>query len=127
MTQCLWRENSNVQNAIAYVREQIPEVYNQTPGYEVKVGSGYERQPLYLINNPRPTANAVVTEVTGNQATLWLGGFDAKALASLENGTVLEVVGATGKVTMRSRDGLVGIGTIEGVVNPGTLLRKPAL
>ncbi|GET38865.1 caspase family protein [Microseira wollei] len=107
LTQALWPENSNVESASAYVREQMPEIYNQTPIYEVKVGSGYERQPLYLINNPRPTANAVVTEVTGNRATLWLGGFDAKGLASLEDGTVLGSVGATGnrggKVTMRSR------------------------
>ena len=109
LTQYLWQENSNVENAIAYVREQIPPIYNQTPRYEVKVGSGYERQPLYLINNPRQTANAVVTEVTGNRANLWLGGFDAQGLASLEAGTVLGSVGATlnrgGKVRMRYASG----------------------
>jgi len=81
-----------------------------------------------LINNPRPTANAVVTEVTGNRATLWLGGFDADGLANLEDGTVLGSVAGRGNpggmVRVRSRDGLVGIGTVEGVVAPGTLLRK---
>ena len=124
LTQYIWQQSSTVDRAIAYVNQQLPDSYNQTPRYEVKVGSGYERQPLYLINNPRTTANAVVTEVTGDRATLWLGGFDEKGLASLENGTMLGIVGATGKVRMRSRDGLVGIGTIEGVVTRGTLLRK---
>jgi hypothetical protein len=53
------------------------------------VGSGYEKQPIYFINNPSPAANAVITSVKGNQATLWLGGVD---MAEVDEGTVLTVI-----------------------------------
>lgn len=128
LTQYLWQQTSTVEDAIAKVTQDMPQYYNQTPRYEVKVGSGYEKQPIYFINSPNFSANAVITEVEGNQATLWLGGFDEEGLAELDNGTVFTIIDAkqrsSGKVTLRSRDGLIGIATVEGVVAPGILLRK---
>lgn len=128
LTQYLWQQTSTVEDAIAYAIQNLPKEYNQTPRFEVKVASGYEKQPIYFINNPSLLANAVITEIKGNKATLWLGGFDEKGLADLANGTVFTIIGAggrsSGKVTLRSRNGLIGIATVEGVVAPGTLLRK---
>jgi hypothetical protein len=121
LTQYLWKENSTVDSSIAHVIQNIPQKYNQTPRYEVKVGSGYEKQPIYFINTPSPVADAVITEVKGNQATLWLGGVD---VGELDNGTVFTLINGKGKVTLRSRDGLVGVATVEGAVQPGVLLRK---
>ena len=124
LTQYLWQQTSTVDSAIAYVNQQIPQEFNQTPRYEVKVGSGYERQPLYFINTPSPAADAVITEVKGNQAKLWLGGVD---LAAIEDGTVFSIINSKGKVTLRSREGLVGVATVEGVAKEGALLKAEGL
>jgi len=124
LTQYLWQQTSTPESAIAYVNQNIPQEFNQTPRYEVKVGSGYERQPLYFINTPSPAADAVITEVKGNQAKLWLGGVD---LAAIDDGTVFSIINGKGKVTLRSRDGLVGVATVEGVAEQGALLKVEGL
>ncbi len=125
LTQYLWQETGTPESAIARITQQIPKNFNQTPGYEVKKGSGNEKKPLYFINTPSPAANAVITEVKGNQAKLWLGGVDP---AQVDNGTVFTLTGtrggSSGKVTLQSRNGLVGEATVEGGVQPGALLRK---
>ncbi|HEY9606570.1 MAG TPA: caspase family protein [Allocoleopsis sp.] len=121
LTSYLWQHTSTPESAIAFTRQNIPGKFDQTPYADIKVGSGYEKQPIYFINTPSPTAEAVVTEVNGNQAKLWLGGVD---LDAIDNGTVFSAIDGKGKVTMRSRNGLVGDATVEGVVKPGMLLRK---
>ena len=121
LTQYLWLETSTVAEAIAFVTPQIPKKFNQIPRAEVKVGSGYEQQPLYFLNPKSPVAQAVITGVEGNQATLWLGGVD---LATVENGTVFIGVNGSGKVKLRSRQGLVGKAIVEEVVESGMLLQK---
>lgn len=121
LTNYLWQQTSTPESAIAYTVQNIPQRFNQTPRYEVKVGSGYEKQPLYFINTPSPAAEAVITGVKGNRATVWLGGVD---LGAIDKGTVFTVINGKGKVTLQSRDGLVGEATAEGVVEPGMLLRK---
>ena len=125
LTQYLWQQTGTPESAIANVIPTIPNDFNQTPRYEVKVGSGYEKQAIYFINTPSSVADAVITEVKGNQATLWLGGVE---LGAIDNGTVFTIIGAkrgsSGKVTLQSRQGLIGVATVEGVVEPGALLRK---
>jgi hypothetical protein len=124
LTQDLWQQTSTPESVIAYIVPNIPQDFNQTLGYEVKVGSGYERKPLYFVNNPSPVADAVITEVKGNQAKLWLGGVD---LAAIDDGTVFSIINGKGKVTLRSREGLVGVATVEGVVEEGALLKAEGL
>lgn len=120
LTQYLWQQTSTPETAISYVRQVIPEKYNQTPIFEAKTGSGYEKQPIYFINNPSVTANAVITAVAGNQATLWFGGVD---VGNVGTGTVFTMVNGTGKVVCQSRQGLQGKGIVQGVVKEGALLR----
>lgn len=120
LTQHLWQQTSTPETAISYLKQEIPEKYNQTPIFEAKAGSGYEKQPIYFINNPSVAANAVVTAVTGNQATLWFGGVD---VGNVETGTVFTVANGSGKVIYQSRQGLEGKGTVQGVVKSGALLR----
>lgn len=121
LTQYLWQQTGTPESAIAYATQNIPQAFSQTPLYEAKLGSGYEKQPIYFINNPSPAADAVIIEVNGNQAKLWFGGVD---LAAIEEGTVFTIINGKGKVTLRSRDGLVGDATVEGVAQAGMLLRK---
>ncbi len=130
LTQYLWQQTSTVDSAISGVIQGISQEspFNQTPHAQLKVSTGYDQKPIYFISPTSPVANAVITEVKGNQATLWLGGLDQDGLAALDNGTVLTIVGAkgrsSGKVMLQSRDGLVGVATVEGVVKPGVLLRR---
>ncbi len=134
LTQYLWQQTSTPENAIAYTVENIPKDYNQTPLTEVKVGSGYEKQPIYFTNTSSPTADAVVTEVKGNQVKLWLGGVNPAAMKAVRQGTVFTSIlakgSSSGRVTLQSRDssnGLIGIATVEGVVRQGTLLKAEGL
>jgi len=122
LTYYLWQESATPESAIAYAVKQIPEEFNQTPTYEVKVGSNYADQPIYFLGSPSSEANAVITEVNSdNRAQVWLGGVD---LATVDQGTVFSTVDGSGQLIFVSRDGLVGEVVVEGKVEPGTLLRK---
>lgn len=88
LTQYLWQQTSTPENAIAYAIQNIPKDFNQTPRTEVKVGSGYEKQPIYFTNTSSPAADAVVTEVKGNQVKFWLGGVNPAAMKAVRQGTV---------------------------------------
>jgi hypothetical protein len=134
LTQYLWQQTSTPEKAIAYAVENVPKDFNQTPRYEVKLNSGYERQPIYLSNPTSPAADAVVTSVKGNQVTLWLGGVNPAVIKAVEKGTVFTSIdakgGSSGRVTLQSRDSsnrLIGIATVEGVVQQGTLLKAEGL
>jgi hypothetical protein len=120
LTQYLWQEASTAESAIAHVVKQIPSEYNQTPYFDVQVGSGYEQKPFYFMPATSPMANAVITEVNGNQATLWLGGID---VGMVDEGTVFNAIEGKGRVMLQSREGLVGLATVQEAVQPGTLLR----
>ena len=134
LTQYLWQQTSTPEKAIAYAVENVPKDFNQTPRVEVKVNSGYERQPIYFNNTSSPAADAVVTEVKGNQVKLWLGGVNPAAMKTVRQGKVFTSISAKesslGRVTLQSRDPsnrLIGIGTVEGVVREGTLLKVEGL
>ncbi len=134
LTQYLWQQTSTPEKAIADAIQNIPKDFNQTPRTEVKVGSGYEKQPIYFTNTSSPAADAVITEVRGNQVKLWLGGVNPAAMKAVRQGTIFTVIGAKGgssrQVTLQSRDasnGLIGIATVEGVVQEGTLLKVEGL
>ncbi|MGB7442493.1 MAG: caspase family protein, partial [Coleofasciculaceae cyanobacterium] len=121
LTYYLWQEGATPESAIAYTVQRIPKQFNQTPRYEVKVGSNYEEKPIYFSDNPRPEANAVITEVKGDRGKVWLGGVD---LGAVDEGTVFSTVDGSGQLRVVSRDGLLGEVVVEGKVEPGTLLRK---
>jgi hypothetical protein len=134
LTQYLWQQTSTPEKAITYAVENIPKDFEQTPLTEVKVNSGYEKQPIYFTNTSNPAADAVITEVKGNQVKLWLGGVNPAAMKTVRQGKVFTTVGAkessSGRVTLQSRDPsnrLIGIGTVEGVVREGTLLKVEGL
>ena len=134
LTQYLWQQTSTPQKAIAYAVENIPKDFNQTPITEVKVNSGYEKQPIYFTNTSKPAADAVITEVKGNQVKLWLGGVDPAAMKTVTQGKVFTSIdaksGSSGRVTLQSRDSsnrLIGIGTVEGNIKEGVLLKLERL
>ncbi len=79
-----------------------------------------------MTENYYPVANGVVTEVTGDRAKIWLGGLDVKKIAELRTGAVFNVIypqeKSSAKLIFQSRNGLEGIATVKGRVQPGFLL-----
>ncbi|NES67648.1 MAG: caspase family protein, partial [Okeania sp. SIO2D1] len=126
-TQYLWQETATPEEAIAYVNRQIPARLKQNPLYEVKTGTKLDSQAIYLTENSGPVANAVVTEIKGDIAQIWLGGLDVKKIAELTTGAVFNVINSkeksAAKLIFESRDGLLGTATVKGTVKPGSLLK----
>lgn len=120
LTHYLWQSDSNIEQVFQKILPEIPQDFNQMPRYEVKPGTSYQQQPLYFINSPNPTAQAVVTRVSGDTANLWLGGVD---LRKVNEGTVFTAVKGTGQVKVLDRNGVVAQAKIEKAVREGTPLR----
>ncbi|RCJ23290.1 peptidase C14 [Nostoc sp. ATCC 43529] len=128
LTRYLWQNSSTPEKAIAQVLEYLSqEDYEQTPILEVKPRSRNEKQPMFFLNAANTTADAVITEISGNRAKIWLGGVD---IGDIEEGSQFRAMGVNKanfpQVQLISRTGLVGIATIKGIVKPGMLLQAIA-
>ena len=121
LTHYLWQNENNFEQIFEKIIPEIPRNFSQTPRYEVKVGSGYQKQQPYLIQTPNATAQAVVLQVKNQNAQLWLGGID---LRKVKAGTEFIGVEGRGKVKVISRQGITAEATIEETVTPGMLLRS---
>ncbi len=120
LTHYFWQEDSNIERIFTKILPEIPQRFYQLPRYEVKPGASYQQQPLYFINSPNSTAQAVVMRVSGNTAQVWLGGVD---LRKVNAGTVFTAVHGTGQVKVVARDGMVAQVRIEKPVAEGMPLR----
>lgn len=120
LTHFLWQSDGNIEQVFQQILPEIPKLYRQTPRYEVKVGSGYEKEKPYFIDLPNPSAEAVVIQVKGDNAKLWLGGVD---LRKVTVGKLFTAVKGMGQVRVLSRNGLVAEGKIEKAVMEGMGLR----
>jgi hypothetical protein len=113
--------------------------YEQIPVVEAKPQSNNEQQPFYFLNFTAPTAEAVITKVTGDQIEFWLGGVSSQNLAS--KNTVFTLLDPSGKTltdksgqplalqqTSRSDGSLFGYGKLlsgqMSAVKPGMFLRE---
>jgi hypothetical protein len=130
MTQYLWEQTGTVGSAIANITRDIKPFSSQVPLADTKPQSGYETKSFYFIDKQNPPAEAVITEVTGNTAKLWLGGLDRESLEAFNKGAVFAIADAngrgSGKVTLVSRKGLIGEATVEGTTQAGALLQEAA-
>ncbi|MFB8791100.1 MAG: caspase family protein [Potamolinea sp.] len=132
MTQYLWQQTSNQSFSIAVpsIARNTTRVSftNQEPLIEIKPGSDYSQKPVYFINKQTPPAEAVITKIEGDRATLWLGGLDPASLAAFESGAILSVVDPQGRdkgrVQLESRSGLEGTAKLLDAVQPGAFLQE---
>ncbi|MEH1789351.1 MAG: caspase family protein [Nostoc sp.] len=128
LTRYLWQNSSTPESAIAKVIAELSEGnYEQTPILEVLPQSGYEKEPIFFLKPSNTTADAVITEISGNRATLWLGGVD---MGNIEEGSEFRAMGAnkanSPQVQLISRNGLVGIAIVKGIAKVGMLLQAIA-
>ena len=129
MTQYLWQQTDTVGSAIAQITRNIKSLSRQVP-----LADGNNSQLVYFINKKAPPADAVITEVAGDRAMLWLGGVEGESLEAFQPGATFTIVDETGqalgKVELVSpRRGLMGEtklvekGSIT-ALQPGMLLQE---
>ncbi|MBD2607064.1 caspase family protein [Scytonema hofmannii FACHB-248] len=141
LTQYLWQQTADepVTTAIANVGRNTKEVARQRgntqePEIEVRFSKENDNSPIYFTRSPALSAEAVITQVTGNQVELWLGGLDSQTLEAFDKDAIFTVVdakgGERGLVKLESRTGLIGKGTLQNTptqrvqLQPGTLLQE---
>ena len=128
LTQLLWQQALTLDTAQPAIAAQML----QLNGYQQPV---FDRSPTIAPNPPMfftpslgRSAQAVVTSANRDQATLWLGGLNPDTIMAFTAGStfaLLDTAGKTnGKVTLKSRDGLTAIATVEGEAKAGSLLQE---
>lgn len=136
MTKYLWQQTGEtpVVSAIANISRRTTQENDQDPELECTPqcdpNSVDDQRPFYFLDSSTPPAEAVVTAVSGNRITCWLGGIETSN--PLDKNTILAVVDAQSqelaKVKLDSRSGLTGKGTfLEGnaqALKPGALLQE---
>lgn len=128
LTQYLWQRTEDVESAIARVSNKVDRISRQDPYLDIAASSQDKEKPMYFLNPQRTGAEALVTAVQGNQATVWLGGMSRDSLYAIEE-AILTPVSDNGegdiKVQITSRNGLEAQATVTGgTIQVGDLLRE---
>lgn len=126
LTQYLWQQTggSPLSGAIANVARTTTELSfsNQEPQFETQPNSDFGSAPLYFTPKVAAPAEAVVTNITGGEVEVWLGGVDPSNLEVFDAGAVLAGVDETGQAR-----GLVQLTTRQGLIGRGQLLEAATL
>ncbi|MEM7556641.1 MAG: peptidase C14 [Cyanobacteria bacterium P01_A01_bin.84] len=105
MTQYLWQESNSTGNMINRITPLV-----QSKGKNSPYADGDTSKPVFFIDNKILPTDAVITEVEGNQASLWLGGTDNQILETFNQDATFSIVNETGqiqgKLKLESREGL---------------------
>lgn len=106
---------------------------SQIPTFEYQPGTNFNQQPLFFSNLTTPSAEAVITKISGDQIQFWMGGVASQNL-SVSQGTVFSILDESGNIvgeieqTSRVSGRLSGIGKqIAGdasAIQIGRLLRE---
>ncbi|MGH2413777.1 MAG: caspase family protein, partial [Microcystaceae cyanobacterium] len=104
----------------------------QQPEFNIREGSHNSQQAVYFLRRAQKVpAEAVVTQVQGNQVELFLGGIEPRSLEAFGRGAILTLVDGEGKergrVEIQSRQELTAKGKLSqtgGAIAPGFLLQE---
>jgi hypothetical protein len=127
----LWQQTSSVETVMNSIGRNIRLLSNQVPLFEAKPGN--EKQPIYFLGDKQVApAEAVITEIKGNEATLWLGGIAQDSMDAFGEGATfvtLKNPGSRGdkqtQLELKSRNGLFGTAIIKnGNAQTGALLQE---
>ncbi len=142
LTRYLWQQTggesvSQVMVSATATTERILEEYFPTAGlvqqpeFNVRAGSQNSQEGVYFLRSQLVPAEAVVTQVQGNEVDLFLGGIDPRTLEAFGKGAILTMVDGQGKergqVQIKSRQELTARGQLiqtGGAIARGTLLQE---
>ncbi|MEH2198411.1 caspase family protein [Nostoc sp.] len=140
-TQYLWQQAGNepVNRAIVNVARNTKILAReqgnfQEPELETNFSKENPNAPIYFSRFSSLPAEAVVTQVNGDQVKLWLGGTDSQSLEAFKKDMILTVLdpqgGERGLVKLGDRQGLIANGKLlsntraQLQIQPGTLLQE---
>ncbi|MEH2263287.1 caspase family protein [Nostoc sp.] len=140
-TQYLWQQTGNepVNRAIVNVARNTKilareQANSQDPELETNFSKENTNAPIYFSRFSSLPAEAVVTQVKGDQVKLWLGGTDSQSLEAFKKDMILTVLdpqgGERGLVKLGDRQGLIASGKLlsnaraQLQIQPGTLLQE---
>lgn len=132
LTQYLWQQTNPVETVMNSISRNIRLLSNQVPLLEAKPNSGNEKKAMYFLDQQVAPAEAVITEINGKEATLWLGGIAQDSIEAFGEGATfvtLKDPSSRGdkqtQLELKSRNGLFGTATIKnGNPQTGALLQE---
>jgi len=138
LTRYLWQQpvSQPLKSVFTNLARSTKDVANssgilQEPIQEVQPGSNYDQEPVYFIDPPTPSAEAVVQKA-GREVEFWLGGVASQTLESFEEGALFNLIdnqgNVLGEVEQTARNGLKGYGKLRGspsgAIQSGTFMRE---
>ncbi|MFB2893299.1 caspase family protein [Aerosakkonemataceae cyanobacterium BLCC-F50] len=142
LTQYLWQTTSDepINSIIANVARSTTRISStrQIPEFEVKKDSNNEKKPAYFLKHQLPSAEAVITKVSGKSVEFWLGGIEPQSIAAFNKNALFSIVDNQSKIlgivrldSRNPNNGLVAQGTILETsqlkaIKPGLILQEQA-
>ncbi|NES23192.1 MAG: DUF4384 domain-containing protein [Symploca sp. SIO3E6] len=138
LTRYLWQQpvSQSLGSVFVNLARSTKDVANssgilQEPIHQVQPGSTYDQEPVYFIDPPTPSAEAVVQKA-GSEVEFWLGGVASQTLESFEEGALFNLIdnqgNVLGEVEQTARNGLKGFGKLRGspagAIQSGTFMRE---
>ncbi|MBD2495825.1 caspase family protein [Nostoc sp. FACHB-280] len=136
LTQYLWQQTTNeaINSAIANVERSTKILAKengnlQDPEFESNFRPNKANAPIYFIPFQAVPAEAVIIQAQSNQVQLWLGGIEPQSLEAFSENPLFSVINAQGDevglVELKSRQGLIGKGTLINTATRSTLKLQP--
>lgn len=130
LTQYLWQEAPEIDSAIAILQQRIKSFnQKQTPIYEI-APKAEASETIYFTSPIQNAAQAVILNVTQNEAIVWLGGINPNQLEAFNEGAILSPItntrGETLQLQLIERNGLTAKVALPTPLPPGTLLQEAA-
>ncbi|NET05033.1 MAG: DUF4384 domain-containing protein [Symploca sp. SIO2B6] len=129
LTQNLWQQTGAIRRVIERVNGNIKLISTkQIPQLEAQPNSGNQEKPMYFLEQEIIPAEAVISELNGNRAQLWLGGIPLDSIDAFGQGASFVILsaseGESTKVDLVSRNGLIGEALVTGEARQGDLLQE---
>ncbi len=142
LTRYLWQLSGSEAAGTTYVNlarstRVLAERHPQDPIIEYEPGTNNQEKPLYFAEPVRPTAEAVITDITGSQISFWLGGISSQNIGSTDtiftvldanNEILLQADGDPLQIQQETRSGLAATGRVldgdPSQLQAGQLLRE---
>ncbi|MEM6253882.1 MAG: caspase family protein [Cyanobacteria bacterium P01_D01_bin.156] len=126
LTQYLWQQTDSSQGTVVRITRDMKDLSGQVPLLDAQ--SDQAQSDIYFVSeqNQIPPAEAVVTRVDGDEATVWLGGIDHESITTFNRGAKFTPAGFEdiGEVELVSRQGMRGVVKLPTAVPEGTLLQE---